>query len=307
MDKFNRRHFLFNAGAVIGIPLLTALIKPEDIHPLFSFSTLGCPDWDFKKILDFASKHGYNGIEIRGIQRELDITKSIVFKDAASRKQAVSMMKDKALKFVCLGSSAELHHREGADREKNLDEARRFIDLASEIGCPYVRVFPNKLIPGEDKNKTMERIAKGLSQLGAYSSESNVTVLMETHGDLSHSDDVEKIMQWANHNHTGLVWDIANMWSVTQESPADVYGKLKKYIHHTHIKNGKLGNGKFDLTLIGIGDVPLGEAIGALQKGNYKGFYCFEWEKLWHPEIEAPEIALADFPISVKRYFGKKY
>ena len=28
-----------------------------------------------------------------------------------------------------------------------------------------------------------------------------------------------------------------------------------------------------------------------LAANDYKGFYCFEWEKKWHPEIEEPEVA----------------
>ena len=51
------------------------------------------------------------------------------------------------------------------------------------------------------------------------------------------------------------------------------------------------------------GEVPIFEAIDALQKGGYKGYYSFEWEKLWHPEIAAPEIAIADYPVAMKKHF----
>ena len=40
---------------------------------------------------------------------------------------------------------------DGADRDKSIDEARRFIDLANEINCPYIRVFPNNLPKDVDK------------------------------------------------------------------------------------------------------------------------------------------------------------
>ena len=46
------------------------------------------------------------------------------------------------LQFVDLGSSATLHFADGAGREKNLDEGKRYIDLARQISCPYIRVFP---------------------------------------------------------------------------------------------------------------------------------------------------------------------
>jgi hypothetical protein len=41
-----------------------------------------------------------------------------------------------------------------------------------------------------------------------------------------------------------------------------------------------------------------------LYQGGYKGYYSFEWEKLWHPEIAEPELALADYPKKMKTHFG---
>ena len=32
-----------------------------------SFSTLGCPEWCFDKVLDEAERLGFQGIEIRGV------------------------------------------------------------------------------------------------------------------------------------------------------------------------------------------------------------------------------------------------
>ena len=49
--------------------------------------------------------------------------------------------------------------------------------------------------------------------------------------------------------------------------------------------------------------MPIFEAIDLLRKGGYKGYYSFEWEKLWHPEIEAPELAIADYAQAMKDHF----
>jgi sugar phosphate isomerase/epimerase len=305
MHSLTRRRFLHTATALVGATVTGFSFDAKKKLPLLSFSTLGCPDWSFHQIVDFAVDHAYSGIEIRGIQREMDLTKCAVFSTAQSRANTVSLMKEKGLRFVGLGSSATLHFAEGAERQKNMDEARRFIDLAQQINCPYVRVFPNNLPKDRDRNETLDTITQSLLELGNYAKGSDVTVLMETHGDVVNSSDLVKIMRLADHPHTGLVWDITNMWSVTQESPAQVYQKLKKYIRHTHIKDGKLVNGKLIYTLMGRGEVPIAEAIKLLIKGGYKGFYSFEWEKLWHPEIPEPEIALADYPVSVQSYFKK--
>src|SRR4051812_31893587 len=55
---------------------LASFAKPKRTRPPLSFSTLGCPDWSLDQIIHFASTHGYKGVEIRGVQREMDLPKS---------------------------------------------------------------------------------------------------------------------------------------------------------------------------------------------------------------------------------------
>jgi sugar phosphate isomerase/epimerase len=206
---------------------------------------------------------------------------------------------------VNLGASSAMHHSDAAERQKNMDEAKRFIDLASELQCPYIRVFPNSFPKDEDRNATIDRITKGLLELGDYAKNTNVTILMESHGEVVWSKDLERITTGAAHPHVGLVWDIVNMWSVTKEAPSAVYGVLKKFIRHTHIKDLNLANGKEQYTLLGKGESPIFEGIDTLRKDGYKGYYSFEWEKLWHPELPEPEIALATYPKTMKEHFKK--
>ena len=303
MKYSNRREFLHNSALLITGAIAGSSFHFKENRPLLSFSTLGCPDWSFKEIMDFAVAHSYQGIELRGILRQMDLTKCNEFSTTQNRKTTVKLMADRGLHFVDLGSSATLHFAGAPERQKNLDEGRRFIDLAQEIDCPYVRVFPNGFPKDQERNKTMDLITKGLLELGDYAKGTKVSVLMETHGDLVKSDDLLTIMNAARHEHTGLVWDISNMWTITKEPPVEVYRKLKKYIRHTHIKDEKKVDGKQEYTLLGQGEVPIFAAIDELIKSNYKGYFSFEWEKLWHPEIASPEIALAHYPKAMRQYF----
>jgi sugar phosphate isomerase/epimerase len=297
-----RKEFLQTSALLLATAFAGTAFDFKKNKLLLSFSTLACPDWSFDKIVNFAVQHDYTGIEMRGLQRQIDLTKCNEF-SAQNIAATLQIMKGKRLHFVDLGSSATMHFAEGAEREKNLAEGRAFIDLAQKLHCPYVRVYPNLFPKDQDRNATMDLIAKGLLQLGEYAKEKNVTVLMETHGELVRSEDLEKVMQAATHPNVGLVWDICNMWTITKEPPAEVYKKLKKYIHHTHIKDAKLIDGKPQYVRLGQGEVPIFEAIDLLSKDGYKGYYSFEWEKLWHPELEEPETALADYPIAMKKHF----
>jgi sugar phosphate isomerase/epimerase len=303
--KVNRRKFLKSTAVLLSLPLTPIFNDMKNLKPLLSFSTLGCPDWDFKKITDFAVENNYEGIELRGLLHEMDLTRCPEFSSPENISTAISVMKDKNLSFVDLGSSTNLHVKDNQERTKNLDEAKRFIDLASKINCPYVRVFPNLLPKDQDKNQTIDLIAHGLRELGDYAKGSNVSALVETHGDLLWTADVKKVMEIAFGPHTGLVWDVTNMWSVTKEPPENVHKTLKPYIRHTHIKDLKMVNGKERYVLLGRGEVPIFTAIDALRQGGYSGYYSFEWEKLWHPEIDAPELAIADYSKVMLKYFNK--
>lgn len=303
MSHFTRKEFLQTSAILAASAMLGSSFDLKKKKPLLSFSTLGCPDWSFQQITDFAVKHGYKGIEIRGLQRQMELPKCKEFSTVENRLVTMTMMKEKGLQFINLGSSATLHFAEGAEREKNLDEGKRFIDLAQQINCPYIRVFPNIFPKEQDKNATMDLIIKGLVDLGDHAKESKVSVLMETHGEVVRSEDLEVIMRSAEHPNVGLVWDPSNMWTVTKESPAAVYPKLKKYIRHAHIKDATLLDGKPQYKLLGDGEVPVFEAVDLLVKGGYKGYYSFEWEKLWHPELAEPDIAFADYPKKMKQHF----
>ena len=300
MRRTTRKEFLQTSAVLMATAFAgTAFDFRKEKYPL-AFSTLGCPDWDIQKITDFAVQHGYTGIELRGLKRQIDLTKS----DELTKERDVTLkiMKDKGLQFVDLGSSCTLHFDDPEEREKNLAQGKAYIDLAQQLNCPNVRVFAKLLPKDKDKDQTMELIAEGLLALGGYAKSKGVMVLMETHGDLVWTHDIDKIMKDAAHPNVGLVWDPTNMWTITKEPPAQVFRVLKKYVHHTHIKDAKLVDGKPQYTLLGKGEVPIFEAVDALAKSGYKGYYSFEWEKLWHPELEEPETALADFPVAMKKH-----
>ena len=304
MSPFDRRRFLKSSALAPFIvkDLGHFNMKP---NPPLSFSTLGCPGWTFDQVVSFAASHQYQGIELRGIKGQLNLPELSEFNSASAVAETMRKMQDNHLRFVDLGSSTELHHTDSATRQKQLDDGKKFIDLAAKSNCPYVRVFPNKLPDTDERPKIIDLIIGGLIELGDYAKKSGVRVLMESHGDAVKTDELQKIMEAASSSNTGLVWDVVNMWVVTKQPPTEVYSKLKKYIYHTHLKDLTIDGKNLHYVLLGTGVAPIFEAIDLLYKNGYKGFYSFEWEKLWHPEILEPEIALADFPQKMKAHFNQ--
>ncbi len=304
MKSINRRSFLRNSSiALAGMVIAKPVLAKKKYTPHLSFSTLGCPSWSFAQIVDNAVKYGYDGLEFRGIQRDMDITKGPDFGTDAAIARSMKMVKDKNLKIICLGASTSLHYADPVRRKASLDEARSLTDLAQKLDCPYIRIFPGDLPKGEDPKPTFDRIIQGLKELGDYAKNTNVKVLMETHADVVKTDELLYLMEGADNPHVGLVWDVSNMWVVTRESPAFVYSKLKPYIKHTHFRDAKIIDGKEKSVLLGEGEVPLKEAAELLEKDNYRGFYSFEWEKRWDRNAEDPEIAFPQYVKVIKTWF----
>jgi sugar phosphate isomerase/epimerase len=303
--SISRKQFIAAIPFLATLPTISTAMNNEGFYKL-SFSTLGCPDWSFDKIIDFARDHNYTGIEVRGILRQMDLTKVPEFSSPESIKVTMKKMKDRALVFVDLGSSCALHLAKGEERNKNLDEGKRFINLASQLNCPYIRVFPNQLPKERDRQESLNLIMEGLRELGQYAMGTGVSILLESHGELIYKKDLLEVMKGAAQPNVGLVWDICNMWIATREPPEDVYAVLNPYIRHTHVKDLKIVDGKEEYVLLGTGIVPIFQAIDLLYKNQFPGYYSFEWEKLWHPEILEPQIALADYPVAMRRHFESK-
>ena len=70
LQNSSRRYFLkTSSGFLLSAFFFSFSFTSKKYSPLLSFSTLGCPDWDFDTIVNFAEANNYNGIEFRGIKK----------------------------------------------------------------------------------------------------------------------------------------------------------------------------------------------------------------------------------------------
>ena len=151
-----------------------------------------------------------------------------------------------------------------------------------------------------------------------------VGVIMETHGDFSNSINVRDVFQLVRSPAVGVLWDTHHPWRFDGEALADTHSRLQPWIRHTHWKDSvssrpsqqqdasaeqaaaeahalMSGHRHADYVLFGGGEFPAETCMSLLHQSGYDGWYCYEWEKLWHPQIEDPEIALPLFPAKIRR------
>ncbi|HEV8130506.1 MAG TPA: sugar phosphate isomerase/epimerase family protein [Acidobacteriota bacterium] len=300
MSRITRRRFTQSLAVALAAPsIIMSRAKAKKVP--IAFSTLGCPKWEWKKILQEASRLGYAAIELRGIQGEMDLTKRPEF-NGDHLQESLRDLDALDLRISDLGASSRMHEQDAAKRAAQLDEGKRFIDLAHRLKAPYVRVFGNNYVKEEPREKTVERIITGLKELKEHAQGSGVEVIIESHGDFADSQKLLEILKGAGIN---LLWDAHHTVVAGKENPQYTVKQLGRYIRHTHLKDSTPVGNDVRYVLTGEGTVPVREIVRVLAASGYRGYYCFEWEKMWHPDIDEPEVAFPQYAKVMRQYLAE--
>jgi sugar phosphate isomerase/epimerase len=259
-----------------------------------SFTTLGCPEWSLQTIVRNAADMGFEGIEIRGILNDLDVTKIPEFTEKLDSTR--KLLTDHNLKIVSLSTSARLAVVELKSRDQHFEEIHRNISLARQLDAGFIRVFGGEIPEGYTVNSIMPFLVRNLKEIGDEAEENGVTIALETHDSWTDTKILAEVMEEVNHPNIRILWDLHHPYRFNDESIEFTYKNLRPYVKGVHIKDSRLkSNGEYEYTLLGEGDVPIKEMLKMLHLGGYDGYYTLEWEKRWHPTIPEPEEAFPQY------------
>jgi len=297
--SLSRRTFL------AGLAAAPAVVRAQPRAPRLpiSFSTLGCPKWPWARIVGQAAAMGYSAIELRGIEAQMDLTKRPEF-IGTRIGESLKDLDAAGLRISDLGASARMHESDPVVRAAQIDEGKRFVDLAHQLHAPYVRVFGDSLPAGQPRADVLSRVVDGLRTLGAYAKGSGVGIIIESHGDFTDSPTLAELLTRSAMDDVALLWDAHHTFVDGKEQPAATWSALGRYVRHTHLKDSKPAGSDVRYVLTGTGTVPVREIVRVLKRGGYQGYYGFEWEKTWHPDIDEPEVAFPDYAERMRAYLS---
>jgi sugar phosphate isomerase/epimerase len=260
------------------------------MNPL-SFSTLACPDWSINTVITKAVEFGYDAIEWRGglaghVKPTLPPTEI-----TALRK----MSNDAGLAALAITTYTSFVSHLPEERQANVDELRRYADLAAEVDATYIRVFLGELPEGAHIDSSLyKNISDCLNAACKYAESVGVKIAVEPHGDFARSSLVSPIFDRdSSHPELRVIWDIGNTFAAG-EDPAASFELLRDRLAYVQVKDGKRLESGWQLSRLGEGHVPLMRAFELLFAYGYKGAFSVEWEYAWHPELDPPQIALPD-------------
>jgi sugar phosphate isomerase/epimerase len=251
-----------------------------------SFSTLGCPGWNLEKIASKAVEYGFDGVELRiGGKQHIDPSMSV-----GERKAVRKLFEDCNIEICSISGYSHFCSDNEKELNQNMDLLLSNIELAHDLGAPYVRTFIGQYPETMTEDKASEIAAKYLNICGEKAIKKGVKVLIETHDAFGTARQVGKILSIIRNEGVAVLWDIHHTCS-GGETPEQTYAILGKLIKHIHMKDAQ-GDA---VCMMGMGNLPIREIIDLLNDKGYKGYLSLEWEKMWIKELEEPEIAFPQY------------
>jgi sugar phosphate isomerase/epimerase len=264
-----------------------------------AFSTLGCPEWTLEQVAAAARNLGYHGTELRALGGSINLLQRSEFQPGSIERTG-AFFRDQNLAICCVDTSCCFDSADAGTRQENIEIALRHCEIAAALDAPLIRVFPNEIPAGATREETRDRIVASLRHV-AMRAPSGVRIGLETHGDFARGYAAAEIISLADHPNVGLIWDVANALAAG-DSIEESARAVAPYLVHVHLRDAHAVEGREHWlpVLAGRGAVSFAETIDALHGLAYQGYISFEWEKYWHPAIEEPEVAFADFATAMK-------
>ncbi len=218
----------------------------------------------------------------------------------SARREFLNLVKDNGLVIsaLCgdLGGGGFVHPEQNPEK---IEKSKRILDLAKELETDVVTTHIG-VVP-EDKNHERYKIMQeACHELAEYADSIDAHFAIETGPETSAT--LKSFLDELGSTGVGVNLDPANLVMVTGDSPVTAVHNLKKYIVHTHAKDGKqlfykdpeivygmkpdvivTGNSFIEVPL-GEGSVPYPEYLAALEEIGYNGFLTIEREVGDDPE-----------------------
>lgn len=267
-----------------------------------SVSTLGCTEKSIEDTARLCRKCGIEGIEVRGIGGIMDTGKLPGFSSEELPKTN-EILQSQGVKIIGFGTSCAFHDPKKLSAV--MTEGMEAIEVASRVGARFIRVFGNK-IPVEGLDAGVARIVFGIGELCEFAADKGLDVLLEVHGDFNSRETLCRVFEGlCKKKNFGVIWDIMHSDRVYGDDidTDGFYDFLFPFVKHVHVKDYLRGTPP-KLTLPGEGDIPIVPIVNRLCNDGYDGYFSFEWERKWHPELCDADTAFPFFSEYMRSNFG---
>ena len=250
----------------------------------YAFMSFSCPELTLDEMLALAKRLGYDGIEPRLVSNhghgiEIDI-------DDSARREIRQKVADSGIALACLATSCV--YADPQTVKENIDETRRSIDLAADIGATRLRVFGGTIPEEVSRDQAIDLLTGAMQTLKDQAEQRSVTLCMETHDHWTLPGHLAEVMRRVSSPAIAVNWDIMHPVRQSKVTMDQAYAALKPWIKHVHFHDGAQGVKGYSLVPIGEGDIDHRRAVELLKADSWDSYLSGEWIG-WEPcEIHLP-------------------
>lgn len=178
---------------------------------------------------------------------------------------------------IAVDGPDSFYDADAANRGKAIAYARKFVDVAVQIGSPSVRVHINA---AKNSAPDVQRAAKSLADVAAYAAGKNIVVNLEN-DDLVSEDAffIVKVIEAVNHPYLHALPDFANsmMTGNADFNYRAVTAMFQRAYNICHVKDGEAGdNGKYI-------NIDMKKSFDILKASGYRGYCSMEYDASGDP------------------------
>lgn len=269
MDRRSLLKATLSSGSLLAMP--TALLGRSHAPPVnpalggggFKLGTVTynlAKDWDIATILKNCVEAGFEAVELRTTHRhgvEPSLSKD-------RRSEVRNRFRDSPVRLLSLGSTCEYHSPDATIVRTNIEETKRFVELAADVGAIGVKVRPNRVPKEVPEQRTLEQIGASLRECGQQAKGYGIEIWLEVHGIGSSVPRlIRKMLEFADHEMVGVCWN-SNPEDVESGSVKENFDLLKPWLRNVHI------------TELWQEDYPWRELFGLLRKADYNRYTLAE-------------------------------
>ncbi|CAA9294360.1 MAG: hypothetical protein AVDCRST_MAG77-5034 [uncultured Chloroflexi bacterium] len=242
-----------------------------------AFMSTCAPAWTFEQLVDGAVRHGFEGVDIRvewGHNHGLELDS-----DQETRRRARQYAAAQNITWSCVALSTRFARATEAERQDAVEQVKRYAELASDLGSPFLRVFGGNIPEGHTMAQLRPQTAEYLGKAAEAAAQWGVTPCIEVHDQHNNPDDVAWIVEHAGHGNVGVVWHSAHHLRLAVSSD-DACAKLRPWVRHLHLQELPAGyqpGGSTDYTRFGEGEGHLKRVFELLEADKFEGFGATEY------------------------------
>jgi sugar phosphate isomerase/epimerase len=278
-----------------------------------AFSTVACPTWTLDRVANAAAQWGYLGVEFRsfgqgGGQGGSQFASDPALSDGARVR---ALLDDAGVEIAGLATGITFdklvfppvigHLLPGS--EAGVAEGRHMVNVARDVGAPYVRVFAFQTHGRERRSTALNRICQRLAKMCDHARNRDTTVLIENGGSFPKASDLKDIIDLVRSPQLAACYD----GLTASQAGEDVRAGCT--LLGPSLRMARLRDSKADRPCrLGKGDAPTRELLLALRQSDTTWgtdpWAVVTWDRAWLPELSPAEDVLPEAARHIAEWSG---